>query len=315
MFRVAKYEDDFLQLNEDEIKKEDALEWWYFDIEKDKNNKVIVFYVPYDKAITKKSYIRVEITEDGKNQVILKNFKNCVIKETLDGYLVKFDEDNYLLIGDGVYQGCVKIPNAKISFQAERTLPGVAIGEYIRKGELFAAANFIAPRIIGKAKVNGYEIEGYGYHDHPWGTETFGRIIKEWDWFKGYEGENYFLYANVIPHKGFKGGLNIFYVNGKAIDEYKIKKGNYKRNIYLLKYPGEFNLSWSNNSLEVKLVNDLLNYPVYNRSSIEINYNGNRGEGISEKFAINPLLKELFCRLMIYQLRKKLKESERFITN
>ena len=231
---LCTFDDDLPHLTEAEINdKKDSYEWYYFDLQTEDGECLVVRYIIKDTCIddispsisleftTKTDANDVErikvyhrddfITEkmDNDEGVIIKIDTNLIKiykdhKNNIEKYelFLKFDEFEMELECTPMHQG-FKLHNNR-SYCIEKT-----------NNDIYVRVVFPAPRMRIKGTLiidqSQIELNGEGYHDHPWGTTSLIYSIKKWHWGRIYTDKFTALFAEVFPSNNFSGKLEFLY--------------------------------------------------------------------------------------------------------
>lgn len=286
---------DHPQLTEAEINnhKKSAFEWWYFDFSTPDGIEGVIIYSRRNPVFASgKTSILFQLNSTQKNVLRIQNFSSpdvdCLCTDTQ--MLIKLDGENSLemisdsdsvkwhlkFLVDGVKGELVVTP------QNRGFLPGDG-GRYVedQKKNRFSAVSFSAPstEVVGSLLIdsNNVEVNGVGYHDHPWGTVQLLSTHHQWNWVRARFKESAVMFARVNLQNGYSGGLNFLYLwsksefNPKIVQDLSIEEHEWKRaHFYGIKFPHQLTVTSSIVDYNLNTKNSLLDSPIYNRSSINL---------------------------------------------
>ena len=333
-------DDELPQLTEGEMNAaKDSFEWWYFDVKSPKGSSLVLIFkrkdpvidptrpsihIEYESEGVKFNRVKAMALEEGECEFTSSSVE-CTIRIGANTIIIKKDDNN----NPSQYQLHVDIGDFVADFSFQSVHYGFKQGPngcyFVHKlnPEINTHAAFTAPRIHGTGSVtlNGIteEIEGDGYHDHPWGTAQLLLTNGEWHWGRLYTDQVSILFADVKPSKVFYGGLKVFMFGTpddpvpRVSSEFEIEATNWKKNsAFGLKFPHGLVVSIPTiGRLAMSYQKPLLVNPVYIRSEVNFTLTNVEGEvpeaaggGWLEYFKIPYTLRGLLTRLNRIVMRK-----------
>lgn len=340
--QLTNFYDDFPQMNDQELySMKDGFEWYYFDIEDENNgiSLVVIFkkknsmihkenpaiYIEFKKGNRREKYIKIY----NKDQFSFSNTeKEAILKIAQNELIITKAEDNsiekYLINVDlGKFKVSLNYTPLHAGYKSSEN--GIYF-QNIHNKKLYTAVNFAAPRINGIGTLNLFgelfNLEGDGYHDHPWGTSTLLHTNAEWHWGRICNDNYTIMYADVKPHKDYVGSQRYIYFGevGNKIPEiltdFEIIPSNWSKENSKMKFPRKITLISNKLGLEtnmqfLELFND---EPIYNRSIVNykiskihnnsVNINGHSW---TEYFVVSKLFRNLIYMINKFKLKKVIK--------
>ena len=314
----TSFEDNYIKMSQEDIKNQNAFEWYYFDIKNDTASMVIQFKRK-DGCIHENPFIQFEYKSPTLDYEKLQIYEQDAFSATLDDentYTVrigpntltyrKFENDKMKISIQ------IKIEHAQLTVDITPTFQGFKpnkTGQYFYWNKLpetnsnviFAAPCYdaIVSGEIADEKIDAFK--GKGYHDHPWGTSNLMRTHAKWHWAHITTKQFTFLYTDVTPKKNIIGQLKYLFIgkNGKyepiLSDDFTYKAENWGKETKF-SFPHKFTIE--NNTPKFTIVLDyiesVLDLSIYNRSKVKAEYLGadgtkEEGEGWLEYFEMPGL--------------------------
>ncbi|MCP4267153.1 MAG: hypothetical protein GY777_16550 [Candidatus Brocadiaceae bacterium] len=302
---ICKFADDLPHLTEAEINdKKDSHEWYYFDLQTEEGECLVVRYIIKDTSIddinpsislefttktdaTDIERIKVYHRKDLKRED-MDNDEGVIIK--IDTNLVKIykDKDNNI----EKYELFLKFDEFEMELECIPVHHGFKLHNNrsycIEKdnNDIYVRVVFPAPRmkINGKLVIDQSQIElnGEGYHDHPWGTTSLIYSIKKWHWGRIYTKEFTVFFTKVFPTNGYNGKLDVLYFAKTGTSKPKLENNveitpeKWKRKFmweipFMIKFPRELSINSLNEnlSLRTKFIEILIIIKVYIRIKVD----------------------------------------------
>ena len=235
---LCTFDDDLPHLTEAELRdKQDSHEWYYFDVETEDEEELVIRYIIKDTSIHTSIHntnpsISLEFTTKTKTKEIerIKDYSRDDYKiEKMDnekGVIIKIGTNLIKIYRDREnnikkYRLILKFDEIEMDLECTPMHRGFKLFKnrsYINKksgDDIYTCAVFPAPRMKVKGKIiidqRITKIEGEGYHDHAWGTTCFIYSFKEWHWGRIYTDKFTAFFTEVIPSYDFCGKLRFLY--------------------------------------------------------------------------------------------------------
>lgn len=232
--RWSTLEDDLPHLTPAQLAAHpDALEWWYFDFT-DREGRALVFVLAHVNPLLSGTHrpsvgIEFQAGRGAPKRFAAREFApgEFVSEPRPDGHEFRLGEANRIRLRRGP-DGGVAAYELRFDLAGQRGdlvftprspgfLPG-GDGRYFHRPDDPAAGawvNFAAPwqRVHGRVTWDGrvHELDGEGYHDHPWATESFFTTSAGWHWGRTYFETGAVMYADVHPLPPWQGRLKFLY--------------------------------------------------------------------------------------------------------
>lgn len=235
-FAQFEFEHDLAQLSDEDMKRPRAIEWWYFDLEHEDLELIVMFVRKSPTYHRNKSSIFVEYRDRFRDFHRVSNYPADAFDAPRisdgapkDGFEIRIAHNVVTVTGDNPSQPIYDIDfdvgdvSAKLHMVGNQRgfLPG-ADGCYLEHKTDASRKEFVsfsAPlaRVSGSVTFKGESrqvIDGQGYHDHPWGTDMVLWSHREWHWGRmtSPDRKEDVMFARVFPSSDFKGGLQFLYV-------------------------------------------------------------------------------------------------------
>ncbi len=346
---LTNFSDDLPQLSNDQITNyKNSFEWWYFDIECDNNISLVIILKRKDiftHEINPSVYVEY-IVKDKKDtlvEIYPKDEYNLKYNKQTNGAVISIGNSYLKVIKDkeniiSSYELHVDLKILRVNIKFKPLHQGFKVsknGVYFthkKQEDLINCVNFAAPRMEGKGNLTlfqeSYDINGEGYHDHPWGTSHLLQTNKNWHWARLYNEHASIMYADVKPHGDYKGNFKFLYFSyydeflPKVEENYTIVPKEFKREQgSRMKFPHELTIICPNLNLEIntKFLRTNLNIVIYNRSSVSFELNESKkkfktkGNGWTEYWNVPSWLRGLLIKKNRSEQSKHVKKTQELI--
>lgn len=280
-----------------------AFEWWYFDVSTTTGVELVVIMSRVNAWFASgKCTMNVQY-KDGRHDVHkLRNYSRSDFRWT------QHDGRGEMCVGPNTLQVIGATPE---SMHYEMTLKLSWIsgtltftprhlgflptpdGTYFRSRtnpSSRTCVSFSAPvmQCTGTLVIGGetIQVDGHGYHDHPWGTANLFQTNAEWHWARAFSGGNEVMFATVSPFPEFEGALRFLWAAAGGVFEPTISSDvqvdaeDWKRNgSRSISYPHNVAVASGTRRWVACCRQSLLDFPFYNRSSVSWQEDGMPGAG------------------------------------
>lgn len=309
-----------------------AFEWWYFDLATDDGTELVLVMSRQNPVFaTRKSSVYLEYKDPSRALKRIRNYEQSEFSYSASeaGKVLHIDSCSVRIIGNDPmamhYEVTLDLPGfaASLTMTPEHLgfLP-TANGHYFTDRtdpRLYTAVSFSAPlmRTKGTITVDGTttQVDGRGYHDHPWGTQQIFWTNLEWNWARTVTPAEGVMFAKVTPAAEYAGALTFCYSAALGVWEptitgsLAIKESDWRKDAFSgIRYPHTLGVSTPTQAWEAVSTGDMLDTPIYVRASVSWTptSGGPAGKGWVEYFHLSPWARTLAflgARLQSFFLR------------
>lgn len=296
-----------------------AFEWWYFDLATDDGTELVLVMSRQNPVFaTRKSSVYVEYKDRTHGFKRIHNYdqEQFAFSTTAGGKELRIGTCSVRILGDDPksmhYEVTLDLPGfaAALTMKPEHLgfLP-TANGRYFADradARLYTAVSFSAPimRTTGTIALDGStrQVNGRGYHDHPWGTQQIFWTNLEWNWARTVTPTEGVMFAKVTPATEYEGALSFCYsaalgtweptvTSSLTITASDLRKDSSTG----IRYPHTLGVSTPTQAWQAVATGPLLDTPIYVRASVTWTPtpSGPAGTGWVEYFHLSPWAREL----------------------
>lgn len=309
-----------------------AFEWWYFDLATDDGTDLVLVMSRQNPVFaTRKASVYIEYKDAARAFKRIRNYEPSEFSFTgpAGAKQLRIAECTVRIVGHE--------PRA-MRYEVTLDLPGFAAGLTMTPEHLgflptanghyftdrtdprrYTAVSFSAPlmRTTGTITIDGAtkQVDGRGYHDHPWGTQQIFWTNLEWNWARTVTPTEGVMFAKVTPAAAYDGALDFCYSAALGVWEptvtgaLGIDASDWRKDAFTgIRYPHTLDVRTPTQAWRALATGDLLDTPIYVRASVTWTptKGGPAGKGWVEYFRLRPWARELAflgARLQSFFLR------------
>ncbi len=297
------WQDCFPRLLFDQLSRQkDSFEWWYFDFDFEDGSSLVFMLKIQDNSVapfTPHLHIEYIFKEGDYRKIKLcrrDQFAFSVDKQQgiasikLDTSEIKIHRgtsDYISFIDMNAEVGDLQV-HIRINplHRGLNPTPDCIYMRHKKNPDLWTACSLIAPRISAKGEIKfkgkSLFVNGEGYHDHPWGTDTIIQTMGNWHWGRLFMKTATILFLWVLPAAKFAGKMIFcYYVPIKTNQQtdpvvdynYQLDGSDWKKESKLaISFPHACSVlsEKMNLKIDMQFRKNILNFPGYNRSLFSV---------------------------------------------
>lgn len=310
---------DHPQLTEADADDVGSFEWWYFDLQtRDGVSLVVLFSRRNPVFATRRASVYIEYKDSNHDLQRVRNYAADQFswKASGEGSAIRIGSHSLRASGTDPsswrYELELHLPEAQVALTfvpLHRGFLPSEDGSYFRHARdprLQTSVSFSAPLMRGEGTVTvrgrTREVNGRGYHDHPWGTRQLFFTHGEWHWGRMSDETLGAMFADVTPNPDYRGSLRFLYLGEFGTFEPQLSQAltvdgsDWKKDhLFGIRSPHRLVASSPPHAWSLECGESLLDTPIYKRSQIEWGdvSGGQRGAGWVEYFKLSPWLSEI----------------------